>query len=193
MIAGMKLETASSILECRQAGRFESFDDFLYRTRLSRAPLMKLADADVFGSLSCSRRPSLWEVLGQDDEPESPSLFQPHHYADVSSPALPLMSAEEEVVADYRSTSLSLKAHPMSFHRENLIELGVTSNGDLHEDNHGKPVIVAGIVLLRQRPGTAKGITFVTLEDETGTANLIVHQQTWEYFRRVARHGKSLQ
>ncbi|WP_459556751.1 error-prone DNA polymerase [Lacunimicrobium album] len=187
MIAGMQQEIAHTITEFRQQKCFDSFDDFLSRTRLSRAHLMKLADADAFGSLSHSRRPSLWEVLGQDDEPEVRGLFQPHHYADLSSPVLPAMSPEEEVFADYRTTSLSLKAHPMSFHRVYLSALGVTANGDLIQDNHGKTVTAAGIVLLRQRPGTAKGITFVTIEDETGTANLIVHQQTWERFRLIAR------
>lgn len=188
MIVGMQLEIAEEISELRQQRHFLSFDDFLLRTQLSRAQLMKLADADAFGSLSHSRRPSLWEVLGQNDEPEARSLFEPHHYADSSPARLPLMSPEEEVFADYRSTSRSLKAHPMSFHRQFLSAVGVTPNGQLDEAGNGQSVKVAGIVLLRQRPGTAKGITFVTIEDETGTANLIVHQQIWEYFRQVARH-----
>ncbi len=188
MIAGMQQEIADQISQCRQQGRFLSFDEFLVRTRLTRPHLMKLADADAFGSLSHSRRPSLWEVLGQDDEPEVRGLFQPHHYADSEPAALPAMSPEEEVFADYRTTSLSLKAHPMSFHRQFLSALKVTPNGQLTEVESGQPVNVAGIVLLRQRPSTAKGITFVTIEDETGTANLIVHQQTWEHYRKVARH-----
>ena len=103
--------------------------------------------------------------------------------------ALPPMQAYEEVVADYRTAGLSLRAHPISFYREQLAQLGVTPALELGEMKNGGHVIVAGLVLLRQRPGTAKGITFVTLEDETGTVNLVVHQQTWDRFYRIARRS----
>ena len=99
------------------------------------------------------------------------------------------MQLYEEVVADYRTAGLSLRAHPISFYREQLERLGVTSAQGLGELKDKTPVIVAGLVLLRQRPGTAKGITFVTLEDETGTVNLVVHQQTWDEFYRIARRA----
>jgi error-prone DNA polymerase len=95
----------------------------------------------------------------------------------------------EEVVADYRAAGLSLRAHPISFYREQLARLGVTPARRLVELANDAPVVVAGLVLLRQRPSTAKGITFVTLEDETGTVNLVVHQQTWDRFYRVARRA----
>jgi len=101
--------------------------------------------------------------------------------------ALPPMPDYEEVVADYRTAGLSLRAHPISFYREQLARLGVTPARRLVELENDDPVVVAGLVLLRQRPGTAKGITFVTLEDETGTVNLVVHQQTWDRFYRIAR------
>ena len=103
------------------------------------------------------------------------------------SPALPAMQLYEEVVADYRTAGLSLRAHPISFYREQLERLGVTPARRLVELANDAPVSVAGLVLLRQRPGTAKGITFVTLEDETGTVNLVVHQHTWDRYYRVAR------
>jgi error-prone DNA polymerase len=99
------------------------------------------------------------------------------------------MPAYEEVVADYRAVGLSLKAHPMSFYREQLNQLNITPAKGLLDLPNGAPVCVAGLVLLRQRPGTAKGITFVTLEDETGTINLVVHQQTWDRFYRIARRA----
>jgi error-prone DNA polymerase len=102
---------------------------------------------------------------------------------------LPAMPLYEEVVADYRTAGLSLRAHPISFYREQLARLGVTSAQGLARLKDKTPVAVAGIVLLRQRPGTAKGITFVTLEDETGTVNLVVHQQTWDKFYRIARRA----
>ncbi len=108
MIAGMQQEIADQISQCRQQGRFSSLDELLFRTRLSRSHLMKLADADASGSLSHSRRPSLWEVLGNDDEPEDTILLQPHHYADYEPAVLPAMYPEEEIFADYRTTSLSL-------------------------------------------------------------------------------------
>jgi error-prone DNA polymerase len=99
------------------------------------------------------------------------------------------MKLYEEVVADYRTAGLSLRAHPISFYREQLQRLKVTRAQELEKLANDTPVIVAGIVLLRQRPGTAKGITFVTLEDETGTINLVVHQQTWDRFYRIARRA----
>ncbi len=105
----------------------------------------------------------------------------------VGEGALPPMSLREEVVADYRSAGLSLRAHPISFHRRELDALGITPASRLPELANEAPVRVAGLVLLRQRPGTAKGITFVTLEDETGTVNLVVHQHTWDRYYRVAR------
>jgi error-prone DNA polymerase len=92
-------------------------------------------------------------------------------------------------VADYRTAGLSLRAHPISFYRAQLEQLGVTPAQRLVELENDAPVIVAGLVLLRQRPGTAKGITFVTLEDETGTVNLVVHQHMWDRYYRVARRA----
>ena len=99
------------------------------------------------------------------------------------------MPLYEEVVADYRSAGLSLRAHPMSFYRRELDKLGITPAAKLVDLKNEAPVRVAGIVLLRQRPGTAKGITFVTLEDETGTVNLVVHQRTWDRYYRIARRA----
>ena len=84
---------------------------------------------------------------------------------------------------------LSLRSHPLAFHRHEMESLGVIPTGDLLHMANGTWVKVAGLVLLRQRPGTAKGITFVTIEDETGTANLVVHHNTWERFRSITRHS----
>jgi error-prone DNA polymerase len=105
----------------------------------------------------------------------------------MSSPTLPTLKPYEQVVADYRTAGLSLRAHPISFYREQLDRLGITPANRLVDLADNAPVRVAGIVLLRQRPGTAKGITFVTLEDETGTINLVVHQHTWDRYYRIAR------
>jgi error-prone DNA polymerase len=96
------------------------------------------------------------------------------------------MTAAEEVLADYRALGLSLRGHPVGFLRADLDALGVTPAERLKTWGDRRPVAVAGIVLVRQRPSTAKGITFVTLEDETGTANLIVRPEVWRRYRGAA-------
>jgi error-prone DNA polymerase len=106
-------------------------------------------------------------------------------------PPLPAMSPAEEVLADYRSLGLSLAAHPLQFLREGLEREGVIPAAQLRTWPNGKLVRVAGIVLVRQRPGTAGGITFVTLEDETGVANLIIRPTVWQRFRKAA-HGATV-
>ena len=110
---------------------------------------------------------------------------------EVRPASLPALSAPEEVLADYRTTGLSLQAHPLSFLREDLTRRGVAPAESLKILPNGGPVRVAGIVLVRQRPGTAKGITFVTLEDETGQANLIIRPDVWKKYRTAA-HGATL-
>ena len=99
------------------------------------------------------------------------------------------MPLVEQVFADYRTSGMSLKAHPISFFRHQLDELRVTPCGTLENVAHGRHLRVAGIVLLRQRPGTAKGITFVTLEDETGLANLVIRPAIWDRYYAVARRS----
>jgi error-prone DNA polymerase len=99
------------------------------------------------------------------------------------------MQPYEQVVADYRTTGLSLRSHPISFYRDQLNRLGITPANRLVDLLDQSAVRVAGLVLLRQRPGTAKGITFVTLEDETGTMNLVVHQHMWDRYYRIARRA----
>jgi error-prone DNA polymerase len=103
------------------------------------------------------------------------------------TPPLPSLSPEEQVFADYRAAGLSLKGHPLEFYREQLNQLGVTPIERLEKLPHNRIVRVAGLVLLRQRPSTAKGVTFVTLEDETGAANLVLFHQIWRQFYRIVR------
>jgi error-prone DNA polymerase len=98
----------------------------------------------------------------------------------------------DEVQSDYLTSGLSLKAHPMAFHRSQLDQMKVVAASRLGELKDGRFVRVAGLVLVRQRPGTAKGITFVTLEDETGVINLIIHQNTWNKFYQVARTAPAM-
>ncbi len=163
---------------------FHSLDDFARRTELGKSLISRLAEADVFGSLRLDRRTALWQSLNQDRR--RVPLFA--NLDDDEPPAgLPPMPPFEQVLADYRTAGCSLKAHPVSFLREQLDRLRVTPAGKLSSFTHGDRVRVAGIVLLRQRPGTARGITFATIEDETGAANLVIRPQIWERFYTVTR------
>jgi error-prone DNA polymerase len=188
------------IEEARRNGPFASLDDFARRTGLSRTVLTRLAKAGAFGSLGLGRRESLWDALAQDKKvlPLFDRRVRETHQ-DVGAnnvgvavqlppqlPALPLMSPAEEVLADYRTMGMSLRAHPLVFLREELNALGVTPANELKTCDDRGAICVAGIGLVRQRPGTAKGITFVTLEDETGSVNLIVRPAVWRRYRSAA-------
>jgi error-prone DNA polymerase len=212
MIGGLRETHGKLIEQVRAGGAFTSIDDFARRTGLGQAVIKRLAEADAFGSVGAGRRQALWHALGQEKKRRAMPLFDASkQIADPSwvdsSPGqvatgdslrrdgramydpLPPMQLYEEVVADYRTAGLSLRAHPISFYRDQLNQLDITPARQLVELKNSAPVRVAGLVLLRQRPGTAKGITFVTLEDETGTVNLVVHQHTWDRYYRIARRA----
>jgi error-prone DNA polymerase len=152
--------------------------------------LERLADADAFRSLGLDRRQALWEVSTKD---RSEALFAGQAPPDAmgENVSLPQLLPSEHVVQDYASTSLSIKAHPVSFVRPQLEQLGVLTTRDLSTLTNGQPVKVAGLVLVRQRPGTAKGVWFMTIEDETGFANLVIFPQVGEAYRK-AMHGARL-
>jgi error-prone DNA polymerase len=204
MLWGLPHAHAERIVERRGARDYRSVDDFAHRTGLSRAAIMRLAKAGVFGSLGTNRRHSLWDALQQDPKPMplfeamenvSGTLRVPSENGTRSVPdtlPLPAMTPAEEVLADYRTTGLSLVAHPMQFLRGELEKLRVIPAAGLRTWPDRKWVRVAGIVLVRQRPSTAKGITFVTLEDETATANLIIRPEVWKRFRTAALGAKIL-
>ncbi|MEX0678106.1 MAG: OB-fold nucleic acid binding domain-containing protein, partial [Pirellulales bacterium] len=181
-------ETYARVIEgARGDGPFTGWDDFMRRTRLSRAVVSRLAAADAFASLALDRRSALWHALAEEKKPRVLPLFDTLAPLDEPPVALPRLEIQEEVLADYRTAGLSLKAHPMQFVRARLDRLRVVPARGLATYSANRHVQVAGIVLVRQRPSTAKGITFVTLEDETGTANLIIRQDVWQRFYRVAR------
>ena len=150
---------------------------------LSDAVLEKLADADAFRSIGLDRRRALWEVSVKD---KPVALFSglPVENEQEKQISLPLMTQAEHVMKDYSSTSLSLKAHPVSLLREKLKALHIVTNASLNEAKNGDHTKVAGLVLVRQRPGTAKGVWFVTLEDETDTANLVIFPNLFEQYRK---------
>ena len=184
MVRGIGIPTAQVIEQARQAGPFQSLDDFVKRTKLDQSVLTTLSGADAFQSLKLDRRQSLWQSLGRCRE-ERP-LFDAMDDREPLVP-LPQMSMRDHVFADYQSAGLSLKNHPVSFYRQELESLRVTPAASLRTMKDGESVRVAGLVLMRQRPSTARGITFVTLEDETGQANLIIKRDVWERFYKVAR------
>jgi error-prone DNA polymerase len=181
-IGGFSEAWADAIAEARDVRAFEDFDDLVRRTGLTSAQLQKLAEADAFGSFGMDRRAALWQARGVVKAAPAPLLAEvPDREA---APLLPGMALSEHVVADYQTTRLSLKAHPMSFLREAFTAERVRSCASAHALEDGDPVSVAGVVLVRQRPGTGV-VCFITIEDETGVANLVVMPKVFEKHRRV--------
>jgi error-prone DNA polymerase len=189
ILTGLPKSAAEAIAAARQAGPFLSVDDFARRTRLNQAIIARLAEADAFSSLQLDRRAALWHALAQDNRLRDMPLLAPLDDQEPAAAHLPPMPPLEQVFADYRTAGLSLKAHPLSFFREQLDALRVIPAGNLNSINSGRHVRIAGIVLVRQRPGTARGITFVTLEDESGQANLVIRPNIWERYYPVARRS----
>jgi error-prone DNA polymerase len=161
----------------------------LLNAGLSKATLKRLADADAFRSIGLDRRKALWEISACNDHPTGIFSGQTNIEEKVS---LPVMKDSEHVVHDYAATSLSLKAHPVSFVRKKLAQLHIISTNQLASLKDGDTVRVAGLVLVRQRPGTAKGVCFITIEDETGNANLVVFENLFEKYRKEILQSRLL-
>ncbi|MXV50141.1 DNA polymerase III subunit alpha [Pedobacter sp. HMF7647] len=149
-----------------------------------QAAIERLTDADAFRSLNLDRREALWEVPALSDKPIGIFTGQPSQSTQEMQISLPLITKAEHVVQDYAFTGLSLKAHPVSFVRDQLEMLRVTPTGNLPTLKNGDPVKLAGLITVRQRPGTAKGVLFITIEDETGFANLVVWEKVFEQYRK---------
>lgn len=159
---------------------------------VSQAALERLADADAFRSIVLDRRQALWEVSALNDLPVGIYAGQSAAQISEQDVELPEMRLSEHVIHDYAATALSLKAHPVSFVREKLSMLKIASTSELSSMKNGAFVKVAGLVLVRQRPGTASGICFITIEDETGSANLVVFQKLFEKYRKEIVRSKLL-
>ena len=187
-IVGAKEKEMLQLVERRGAG-YDSVRDLWLRSGLEPAALERLADADAFRSLGLDRREALWAVRGlgrvgdQDDLPLF-ALSRPERDSEPDA-KLPPMPLGAHVVEDYRRLSLSLKAHPVAFMRARLDARGVRRTEALAALKTGDRVAVAGLVLVRQRPGTAQGVIFMTLEDEGGIANLIVWPKAFERLRAI--------
>ncbi len=181
LIRGFAEEHANTIALSRAGGYRDPYD-LWRRARLPVAALERLAKADAFRSVGLDRRAALWAVRALGDNPlplfarlDDPAVDEPEA-------ALPAMPLGEHVVMDYGSLSLSLKAHPLALLRDGLP--GVSPTERLAGTRDGRRLTVAGLVLVRQRPGSAEGVVFLTLEDETGIANLVVMPDRFETFRR---------
>jgi DNA polymerase III alpha subunit len=184
-VEGLAKKDIERIVEVRAAGRYSSIRDLWLRTGVPIASLEKLARADAFSDFGLNRREALWAVKGLigTHGAETLPLFaiEPPKETPVEEPAgLPLMAPGEEVIHDYATLSLSLKGHPVQFLRPMLMERGTTRAQNLETVTPGHRIEVAGLVLVRQRPGTASGVIFVTLEDETGVANIVVWPKLFE-------------
>lgn len=159
---------------------------------IAQNTLEKLADADAFRSMNMDRRTALWQISALHDRPIALFEGKADNSQHETQIELPLMAKSEHVVHDYAHTGLSLKAHPVSFVREQLSLMRISSTKTANELTDGASVKVAGLILVRQRPGTASGICFITIEDETGVANLVVYQSLFDTFRKEILGSKLL-
>jgi error-prone DNA polymerase len=185
-IRGLKAVEGQLIAQARCDGA-RTFEDFALRSGVSRRTLELLAEADAFRSLGLDRRQALWAVKGLTGEigAEADAPLLARSRAQEVQVELPFMSGAQHVAEDYRTTSLSLKAHPVGFFRGELDQRGAIAAAGLKTLRNGRRVSVGGLVLVRQRPGTAKGVVFLTLEDETGIANIVVWRDAFEANRRL--------
>jgi error-prone DNA polymerase len=187
---------ARLIAEREENGPYADVRALRDRARLSPAHIERLASADCFGSMILSRRQALWDarsLVGGEDLPLFAAAAARDEGAERAATQLPHMPLSEEVVADYQTTRLSLKAHPLAFLRASLGDRGFVRACDLRARKFRSMVQVAGVVLIRQRPGSAKGVCFITLEDETGVINLVVWPDLKEKQRRVVMGARLME
>ncbi|MFT4116194.1 error-prone DNA polymerase [Bradyrhizobium sp.] len=177
---------ADRIVKARSRSPFTSLEDFARDTGLPKRALILLADADAFRSIGLDRREALWQVRRLPDDVALP-LFEAataREQPDEHAEPLPVMPRAEQVVADYQTIRLSLKGHPMEFLREMFSRERIVACREISHENDRRRVRCAGVVLVRQRPGSASGVVFMTLEDETGIANVVVWPKIMEQYRK---------
>jgi error-prone DNA polymerase len=197
MAKGLSNDDGARIVAHRAGTPYGGVEELWRRAGVPAAALERLAEADGYQSLGLDRRQALWVLRGLADaalplfvaadrgrQPE-PELVEP-------PVVLVPMTDGGEVVADYCSTGLSLRRHPVAFLRDELTSRKMTTCAELARTRDGRRVVVAGIVLVRQRPGSARGVTFITIEDETGVANLVVWAALFESQRRLILNASML-
>jgi error-prone DNA polymerase len=191
-VRGLSQSSAEALTEARAFAPFISVEDLARRVeQLSRANLAMLARIGALNNISASpklhRRDALWQVERAVRTPGP--LLEGVVEAEVQSP-LSRMDLEERLVSDYHGTGLTVGPHPMAYRRQELRSRGIRSAVELRNFPHGKEAAVAGCVITRQRPGTAKGLIFMTLEDETGTARVIITPDFYDRNRMTVLHER---
>ena len=192
MVKGLANADAAAIIAARAEQAFVSVDDLWRRAGVAAASLVRLAEADAFRpSLQLARRDALWAIKALRDEPlplfAAASARESRSVPEIREPAVALrpMTAGGEVVEDYGHVGLTLRSHPVSFLREDLGARGIVTCAEAMAARDGRWLEAAGLVLVRQMPGSAKGVMFITIEDETGIANLVIWPKVFEHQRRV--------
>jgi error-prone DNA polymerase len=190
MVRGLRREAAQAVVDARNDAPLRDLQDLAFRTRLDRRSLSLLADAGALESMVPDRRQAAWVLRGLwTDLP----LFAGVARQEPRAP-LPVPSDPETLLADYRTTGVSLHRHPSAFARRALEAEGLqlTRLARLTDMTPGRRVMICGLVSSRQMPSTAKGVVFISLEDETGLANLVVWRDTWQRHRRVLGEARLL-
>ncbi len=193
LVKGLSRGGAQRVVEGRQQSPFRQISDLRRRAQLDKRDMEALADADALVSLSGHRHQSQWQIMALEEA--RPLLqdeqFQNAHYFN-DKVQLPAPAVAEEVLSDYRATGLTLRAHPLSLLRDQAPFNRCKKQVDLpHLGNH-RFVRIAGLVTCRQRPGSASGVLFLTLEDETGNSNVVVWQRTQQHFRQALMSAQLL-
>jgi error-prone DNA polymerase len=190
MVRGLSNADGAAIVQARGETGFASVDDLWRRSRIASAGLVRLAEADAFkASLNLSRREALWAIRALRDEPLP--LFEAARSSaeatEIEEPATVLkpMTEGREVIEDYGHVGLTLRAHPLAFLRRDLSKEGYLPCAEATGLKDASACTLAGLVLVRQKPGSAKGVMFITLEDETGVANLVIWPSLYEQQRKV--------
>ena len=193
-VSGLNREDIERLLHHRSEP-YQDIEDLRTRSHISVATIEKLAAADAFRSLGLDRRQALWDASALKQAPDLPLFtFSEERDEGAEMPiTLPVMPVCEHVVADYQTMRLSLKAHPLSFLRPDYAASGFIAAADLPKRKSGAAVRLSGVVLIRQRPGSAKGVCFITLEDETGVANLVVWPDVMARYRKVIMAARMIE
>jgi error-prone DNA polymerase len=193
LVAGMRAKEVEKITATRnRCGRFQSVHALWRASGVRVDALRKLAMADAFGSMGLDRQQALWAINKLRDD--ALPMFDLTDTDEAQAP-LPPVPAHIRVIHDYSATGLSLKAHPISFARPQLSMHGISLTGQLLNEKlcpHGRKIGVAGLALIRQRPATASGILFMTIEDESGIANLVIRPSIYERYRRAIRSSTAI-
>jgi len=188
MIEGLRIADAERLVAARAARPYASVEELRTRAHVPVHAIERLAAADAFRSMKLDRRAALWDSKALKAAPDLP-LFAAadarDEGAETETAKLPAMPLSEHVVNDYQTVRLSLKAHPMRFLRAHYAQRGFVTAGELSSLRDGKRLSIAGLVLIRQRPGSAKGVVFITIEDETGVANLVIWPDVFEKQRKI--------